>query len=45
MLILVINPGSTSTKMAVYEDEKPMLLRSIQLTPSASTAADSQTVV
>ena len=27
--ILVINPGSTSTKMAVYEDEKPMLLRSI----------------
>jgi butyrate kinase len=30
MLILVINPGSTSTKMAVYEDEKPMLLRSIQ---------------
>ena len=30
MLILVINPGSTSTKMAVYEDEKPMLLRSIE---------------
>lgn len=29
MLILVINPGSTSTKMAVYEDEKPMVLRSI----------------
>jgi len=30
MLILVVNPGSTSTKMAVYEDEKPMLLRNIQ---------------
>ena len=29
MLILVINPGSTSTKMAVYEDEKPIVLRSI----------------
>ncbi len=29
MYILVINPGSTSTKMAVYEDHKPMLLRSI----------------
>ena len=29
MLILVINPGSTSTKMAVYDDEKPLVLRSI----------------
>jgi butyrate kinase len=29
MKILVINPGSTSTKMAVYEDEKPVLLRNI----------------
>ncbi len=29
MKILVINPGSTSTKMAVFEDEKPLLLRSI----------------
>ena len=29
MFILVINPGSTSTKMAVFEDEKPMVLRSI----------------
>ncbi len=29
MKILVINPGSTSTKMAVYQDEKPLLLRSI----------------
>lgn len=32
MLILVINPGSTSTKMAVYEDEKPMVLRTINHT-------------
>jgi len=29
MRILVINPGSTSTKMAVYEDENPLLLRNI----------------
>ena len=29
MKILVINPGSTSTKIAVYHDEKPILLRSI----------------
>ena len=29
MKILVINPGSTSTKMAVYHDEKPILLRNI----------------
>ena len=29
MKILVINPGSTSTKVAVYDDEKPILLRSI----------------
>ena len=29
MKILAINPGSTSTKMAVYEDEKPVLLRNI----------------
>ena len=30
MQILVINPGSTSTKIAVYNDAKPMLLRSIR---------------
>ncbi|MEI3479260.1 MAG: hypothetical protein V8Q84_09375 [Bilophila sp.] len=24
--ILVINPGSTSTKIAVYEDEKPLFV-------------------
>ena len=29
MLILAINPGSTSTKIAVYEDEKPIVLRNI----------------
>ena len=29
MLILVINPGSTSTKMAAYEDEKPVIIRNI----------------
>ena len=29
MRILVVNPGSTSTKMAVYDDEKPILLRNI----------------
>ena len=32
MLILVINPGSTSTKIAVYDDEKPILLRTIRHT-------------
>ncbi len=29
MKILVINPGSTSTKIAVYVEEKPILLRNI----------------
>lgn len=29
MKILVVNPGSTSTKMAVYEDERPVLMHSI----------------
>lgn len=28
--ILSINPGSTSTKIAVYEDEKPLFVESIQ---------------
>jgi len=32
MKILAINPGSTSTKIAVYEDEKPMLLCNISHT-------------
>ncbi len=31
-LILVINPGSTSTKIAVYEDEKPIMLSNIKHT-------------
>lgn len=30
--ILVINPGSTSTKIAVYEDERPLLVRNIRHT-------------
>ena len=30
MKILVINPGSTSTKIAVYEDERPVLVRNIR---------------
>lgn len=30
MRILVINPGSTSTKIALYEDEAPLLLRNIR---------------
>lgn len=32
MKILVINPGSTSTKIAVYEDETPLLVRNIRHT-------------
>lgn len=32
MRILVINPGSTSTKIAVYEDETPLLTRNIRHT-------------
>lgn len=30
MKILVINPGSTSTKIAVYENETPLLVRNIR---------------
>ena len=30
MKILAINPGSTSTKIAVYEDEHPVLVRTIR---------------
>ena len=30
MKILVINPGSTSTKIAVYEDVRPVLVRNIR---------------
>ena len=31
--ILAINPGSTSTKFAVYDDNVPVLTRSIHHTP------------
>ena len=27
--ILVLNPGSTSTKAAVYRDERPLMFRSV----------------
>ncbi len=33
MRILVINPGSTSTKVAVYEDEAPLFVSNIKHTP------------
>lgn len=33
MHILVINPGSTSTKVAVYEDERPLVVSTIRHTP------------
>lgn len=33
MKILVINPGSTSTKIAVYEDEKALFTESIEHSP------------
>lgn len=32
MKILAVNPGSTSTKIAVYEDETPLLVRNIHHT-------------
>ena len=40
MLILAVNPGSTSTKMAVFEDEKPMVLRSISHSPEELSQFD-----
>ena len=43
MKILVINPGSTSTKMAVYEEEKPVLLRNITHTAEELAAFDAIT--
>ena len=30
ILVLAINPGSTSTKFAVYEDEKPVLVKTLR---------------
>lgn len=32
MKILAINPGSTSTKIAVYEDQNPVLVSNIRHT-------------
>ena len=43
MKILVINPGSTSTKMAVYEEEKPILLRNITHTAEELSCFDAIT--
>lgn len=33
MLILAINPGSTSTKIAVYDNDKPLLVKNIAHSP------------
>lgn len=41
--ILVINPGSTSTKVAVYEDAKPIMLRSIRHTAEELSQYDEVT--
>ncbi len=43
MKILVINPGSTSTKMAVYEEEKPVLHRNITHTAKELATFDAIT--
>lgn len=43
MKILVINPGSTSTKMAVYYDEKAILLRNITHTADELSPFDAIT--
>lgn len=43
MKILVINPGSTSTKMAVYYDEKAILLRNITHTTDELSPFDAIT--
>ena len=40
MKILVINPGSTSTKMAVFDDETPVLVRNIVHTPEELAGFD-----
>ena len=31
--LLILNPGSTSTKLAVFEDEEPLFIESIVHTP------------
>ena len=33
MEVLVINPGSTSTKIAIYQDENPIYTESISTPP------------
>lgn len=38
--ILVMNPGSTSTKIAVYEDEKPVFVESIEHSPEETGKYD-----
>jgi butyrate kinase len=38
--ILVINPGSTSTKIAVYEDETPLFVESIEHSPEETGKYD-----
>jgi len=43
MRILVINPGSTSTKVAVYVEEKPILLRNIPHTAESLASFDAIT--
>ncbi len=43
MKILVINPGSTSTKIAVYVEEKPILLRNIPHTAESLANFDAIT--
>lgn len=40
MQILVINPGSISTKVAVYEDSKPVMLRNIRHTAEQLSVYD-----
>ena len=40
MKILAINPGSTSTKIAVFEDETPVLVRTIIHSPEELAGFD-----
>ena len=44
MKILVINPGSTSTKLAVYEDEQPVWTKSVHH-PVEETASFQRAVI
>ena len=38
--LLILNPGSTSTKIAVFEDETPLFTESITHTPEELAAFD-----